>query len=326
MNMGIMGFFLSAFISVLIAVMLETLKLALNGNLYAVSHEKQHLLNRGRRSSSSVYLQNPSAPNYYPSFSSLSASCSNLNLTSFFVSKVSSNSSPELYPSPSPFSSSEKISLESMEYVDKHWLNSLFSPDESGVLNSMAMEVEKWRQKEEYVKSWKVPPTEQYRLVSYDEKIRFLRRNALKYLDRRIVQEIKSAKKGTPMHTIGEAQKSLSPDSNVEFSGNFSMKIKAELLLGKATLVLNNPYLDWHVNFYAYSNSRVVVHVGRELSSVGLQTGIDYSTRNDELLTTIDKRISEYLFSRISLIKRQDCTNTLTNSDQKIEFIYKRPL
>lgn len=208
---------------------------------------------------------------------------------------------------------------------EENWTSSLFAPDDGDVLKNMAKQVQAWEEKEEYVRVWNLQVIEKDSLLDHEEKVQFLKKNALKYLDRRLAQKLKEAKKDSTVYKISRVQQNLTPSAEVAVANNFNMKFKARLLEGRATLLLVNPYIDWYINFSARSNEMLDVYVGREISSVGVKTDVNYNSARDELTTTINKKITDTVASRVSLAQKLGANNSLPPRDQKIELIYQRP-
>lgn len=124
------------------------------------------------------------------------------------------------------------------------WLNTVFIEDEKGVLKDMVHNFETWQEKERYAELWNLESTGLYQTPTEDQKKSYLSKRALKYLDKRISGEVKRAKKGSTLHKIGKAQKTLKPETDVNFSPNMRLSFKSRVLDGEAIMVFVNPYFD----------------------------------------------------------------------------------
>jgi|GEM_PF-2533783 hypothetical protein len=124
------------------------------------------------------------------------------------------------------------------------WMNTVFVEDEKGVLKEMVHNFETWQEKERYAEQWNLESTGLYQTPTEAQKKSYLSKRALKYLDKRISGEVKRAKKGSTLHKIGQAQKTLKPETDVNFSPTMRLSFKSRVLDGEAIMVFVNPYFD----------------------------------------------------------------------------------
>jgi ABC-type glycerol-3-phosphate transport system permease component len=124
------------------------------------------------------------------------------------------------------------------------WMNTVFVEDEKGVLKEMVHNFETWQEKERYAEQWNLESTGLYQTPTQAQKKSYLSKRALKYLDKRISGEVKNAKKGSTLHKIGQAQKTLKPETDVNFSPNMRLSFKSRVLDGEVIMVFVNPYFD----------------------------------------------------------------------------------
>ncbi|MBF0359862.1 MAG: hypothetical protein HQK49_02570 [Oligoflexia bacterium] len=212
---------------------------------------------------------------------------------------------------------------------EDNWYQALFAPDNNGILKDMAKNINEWEQNEDEARKLKLTSTGRYYFPERGEKTRYVSKYAIKYLDRRIAEQTKKAKKGSTIYKIGKTQEALRPESQIAFGDSFSIKLKAELYRGETTLLLNNPFIDWRIHFNVLSDRDIRIYMGKELSLLDLRTNVDYSIEKENLKASIDKRITDGILGRVSMAKSFD-KNSSTNSnaipsDQRLELIFTRP-
>ncbi|MBF0364267.1 MAG: hypothetical protein HQK50_01780 [Oligoflexia bacterium] len=234
------------------------------------------------------------------------------------------NTQPDTLPGP------QLISNDSNQFQnndnDDSWVKKLLTPDSHGILKSMADKVDEWEAKREYHERWSHTKVEEGELPTEKEKSAFLRKNALKFLDKKLSQELKSAKKGTTAHKIGQVHQSLYPSGQLRLTQEFSLKVKTELVQGRATLLFYNPYVDWYIHFNAYDNSRTMMFIGKDLDPLGVRTEIQYLPLGEQVKTVVDKQLTEHMKSRYSISKPVNPSRSLaTATDHKIEVLYQAP-
>lgn len=150
------------------------------------------------------------------------------------------------------------------------WMNTVFVEDEKGVLKDMVSNFETWQEKERYAELWNLESTGLYQTPTDAQKKSYLSKRALKYLDKRISGEVKRAKKGSTLHKIGKAQKTLKPETDVNFSPDMRLSFKSRVLDGEAIMVFVNPYFDnsTKINY----KGDFTIDVAREFESLDLST------------------------------------------------------
>ena len=75
-----------------------------------------------------------------------------------------------------------------------------------------------------------------------DEKKKYLEKNILRYMDKRLTGEIKRADKGTTLHRMGQVKKTLRPQTRVKLSENYRLRFRAKVLRGFMRMKFENPF------------------------------------------------------------------------------------
>ena len=170
------------------------------------------------------------------------------------------------------------------------WLDRVMVNDNRGILQEVKENMQDWNEQEEFITTWDLQGRG-YQIVDVDQRKRYLLRNSLKYLDKRISGEIKNAEAGSTMEKIGEAQKALKPQTKVDVAPNIKLKFKARVLQGKAYMIVDNPYLPNTTTVRA--DGRVDVHAKKEIESIGVQTEIKYIVNSNSLRLNAEKKLSQ---------------------------------
>ncbi|MBF0206640.1 MAG: hypothetical protein HQK53_07100 [Oligoflexia bacterium] len=213
---------------------------------------------------------------------------------------------------------------EGYEEETKEWYVWLLSPDDQGILHNMSLKMREWEEKESYIDRWNLSSVEGRKLPSTKDKSRYLTKNGLRFIDKKINYQMKKAKKNSVIHKISTVRESLVSVQNFEIYSKFKIKIKAELLRGRAKLFFYNPYVDWYIEFYAYSRNRMIMFLARDFGDVVFNTTLFYGSSNARLVATIDKNITDNISSRISFVRPLDNSGSLVSSEERVEVIIKK--
>ncbi len=223
--------------------------------------------------------------------------------------------------SPANFVQSEVVETAPIE--QELWVDSTFKEDNDGILKSMKNDISSWEEKEEYVKQWNLRSTGLYSLTSDETKSQMVKSRSLKYLDKRITGEMKSADKDS---TLGKAQvvsKTLRPSSTMAVSEEFKLKFQAKLLQGKATVRLINPYFDYDTQFAL--TGKVSMRVAKEFKPFSVKTEVNYQVTEGRYIASINKDLGYNFSTRASADASSKDSPTSENTDKKIELMYNLP-
>jgi len=199
----------------------------------------------------------------------------------------------------------------------KTGLQTLFQEDDAGIMKSMRDSVDYWEKREAYRSVWNLESSGLYQTPSDSEKSRLLKRNLLKYADKRLAGELKSAEEGSAMQAIGKVEKSLRPQSEVGLSKDIALKFKARALQGKAIVEVKNPWLDCQASVQL--NGKVKIMTKKEFKQMGLTSGFDVNVNDSEYVAYLDQEISENIKARLSS-SQSGSSNVFSNdADARIE-------
>lgn len=220
----------------------------------------------------------------------------------------------------SPASTVPDDEMTSQPLTERVWLESFFVEDDEGVLRGMKNYLNENEKKEEFVKNWRLESTGVYEYASKKDKEKYINRQILKYADRRLTGEVKSAEKGSTWEKIGSAEKTLRPNTQVEISKDYSIKFKARLLQGKAFMELKNPYMEQVTTLHL--NGKVTMLTRKQFKDLGIETAAEYTVNNNMWEARLDKNLTENLKGRISSSQSADQMFFTNDADKKVEMIY----
>ncbi len=205
----------------------------------------------------------------------------------------------------------------------EHWESKILVKDDRGVLDGVKNRIDHWQANEEYGENWNLDDTGLYPVATREEKQKYLESVWLKYLDKRLAGEVRHAEEGSTLHNVGRAQKALRPAGKVSISKHYSLKFKVRILQMKGKLTFVNPYVDSYMNV-AFSG-KAKMHVGRNIASIGLSTGVDYTIDEASWVAYMQKTLTNTISTRISSSQSDSNMAFQEESDKKIELIYSRP-
>ncbi len=225
-------------------------------------------------------------------------------------------------PSRAPANFVPDDQIEPMPMEQRLWIQEILVDDQAGVLETTRANFEYWREKEEYVRRWKIEPTGNLVTPSPESKRNYLTKQLLKYADKRISGEIKQAEEGSTFHSIGQVEKALSPNTEAKISKTISVKLRGKVLQGKAVLLVKNPWVNYHANIKL--NGRVDMHFEKDLTELGVKTALDYSVHDGIYVARIEKPLTAEINARFSATQKHDRAPFDSASDTRIELTYSR--
>jgi len=178
------------------------------------------------------------------------------------------------------------------------WYENLLVEDDRGVLVGVREQLKFWREREEYVSNWDLESTGLYRTPDIEAKKRYLQKNLLRYLDKRLSGEIRNAEKNSTLHRVGQVQTALRPNAEARISEKIKIKFRARVLQGKAFILVKNPWVDNRTTISA--TGKVEVAMNRSFKDLGIATRVRYNVNESEYLAEIDKTITSKITARIS--------------------------
>jgi hypothetical protein len=198
-----------------------------------------------------------------------------------------------------------------------------FAEDDAGIMKGMRDSLDGWEKKEEYAKVWDLKSTGNYNTPATAQKRKFIAARMLKYADKRLAGEMKTADAGSALHTIGKAEKSLRPNASVPVSRYVSLKFKARVLQGKASVEVKNPWIELSTTIAANGKTKVVSK--REFASIGFTTGAEYEVNTSGWVAYADQQVTKNIKTRLSSTQDRGEAMFSNDADAKLEMTASFP-
>lgn len=177
------------------------------------------------------------------------------------------------------------------------WINRVVIHDDAGVLEKIQSTLSNWEYADEYAKLWHLETTGLYESPSKKDKQKFLQKEILHYVDKRISGEIKTAKVGSSWHSVGQVHKALKPSTRVNISQDIDLKFKLRVLQGKAFVNVKNPWLNLvgELGFNGHMN----LEASKEFQGPKVKTSMKYEVNNNRWIASVEKEIIPTISARL---------------------------
>jgi hypothetical protein len=192
--------------------------------------------------------------------------------------------------------------------------------DEQGILTDTRAALENWNEKDQHAESWNLESSPMFVPVSRGDKMRYVRRQTLRYFDKKLTRETREAKEGSTLKKLDKAQKALKPSATVKVSEKAELKLKAHVLEGTADVILKNPYVQAQANVKV--NGRVNVEAIRDFKDLGVSTKINYNVNDSNYTTSLDKQLGKGWVTRVSSTQNAGNAVFSDTSDSRVEFLF----
>lgn len=195
----------------------------------------------------------------------------------------------------------------------KIMVQSIFAEDDAGVMRGTRDQLNSWESTEEFSKKWDLDSTNLYKTPTTEAKAKFIRKNLIRYADKRISGEVKNAEEGSTFHAVGKVEKSLRPNASVPVSKYISLKFKARVLQGKAIVEVRNPWIDCNATVSA--NGRTKILTKKDFNQLGTSTGVEYNVSEAQWIAFVDQEINKNIKARLSSTTQPDGND----ADKRVE-------
>lgn len=206
----------------------------------------------------------------------------------------------------------------------EYWYSqqNLMVDDDNGILNSMRVDFRRAQEQEMYYRSWGLENTGMFSPSTAEQRKSRFNRDILRYADKRLAGEVKKADKGSTLHRVGQAQKAMSPTTQVSFFSGYSIKFQARALQGKATVNFVNPYVKSYFDITLDGRREFVTE---KRFDFGLRTAINFRLDSSIYFATIEQQLSQHWST--SLVSTQPTSESLYSkaSDTRIQLNYFFP-
>lgn len=205
-------------------------------------------------------------------------------------------------------------------YENEIWLSKVFVKDDAGVMDRMKNDFTAWEKQEEFERLWGVTPLDKFKTPTRQAKINYFNRNLLRYADKRLAGEVKKSEKGSTLNKVGQVQKTLRPSSQVQIAGKVKLKFKARLLQGKASVALENPYVENNIEFKA--DGSINMTVKKNISMLKLTAQAKYDVQKEHYFTEFSRPLNSKTVAKVSSHQNSKTAPFSNDSDKRVEVFF----
>jgi hypothetical protein len=214
------------------------------------------------------------------------------------------------------------------------WLSHIFDreDDPDGVLHSLEARASNWNYDDRMESRWgQEGGAPHFNQQTTKEKARLIGRSSIKYLDRRLINNIKKAKVGSTLKTVKSINTALRPKTSVSLFKSVEVKFGAKILQGKGTLTVKNPWVnaEANINYRGHYD----VNIGYFIVAIDTNARLNYDSNVKKVAAILEKTVAKNLYARVSsqhvgnmLIHQNfDYGHTEINkNDSRIELSYQK--
>lgn len=170
--------------------------------------------------------------------------------------------------------------------------------DRSGTLKGMKDRLDSWENTREYAETWNLESTGMFYLADEGDRKSLVEKGALRYLDRRLSGEIKSAKRGSAMASVRTLEQTLKPDTSVAVSDNVKIRFTGRLIQRYAKIIVKNPYVKAEGTISMDGN--IDLKLSKDFESIDVVTAVNYDVDAGRYVASVDKKITDRWSARVS--------------------------
>lgn len=170
--------------------------------------------------------------------------------------------------------------------------------DRSGTLKGMKNRLDAWDSQKEYAEVWNLESTGMYHLATDGEKKSLVEKGFLRYFDRRLSGEIKSAKRGSAMASVRAIEHTLKPDTSVAVSEKVQVRFTGRLIQRYAKVIVKNPYVKAEGTISLDGN--IDFKLSKEFEEIALTAEMNYDLDEGRYVASLDKKITDRWSTRVS--------------------------
>jgi len=169
-----------------------------------------------------------------------------------------------------------------------HFLEGLFVQDSAGVMERTLNDFRGWNERREFADN----------TPSDLQRERYLKKQVLRYIDKRFTGGLKRAKNDSALYQIARVQSTLRPSTEASISKNISLKFRAKVLRGRVIMKVKNPWIDCSTTFTL--NGRVNMDFYKKVKSLNLSTRVTFNPVDMEYTAEVEKPFAKNFLARVS--------------------------
>ncbi len=201
--------------------------------------------------------------------------------------------------------------------------------DDSGVLDSMRQNFNRWQNQETYADQWNLESTGLFVGPDEGQKKSYFQRMMLKYIDKRFSGELKRQQEDPStghhgLQQVATINNVIQPSGGMNMGQGVKLKLRARPIQGRVFLLIQNPIMDYETKVSL--DGRVIMSANRSIDFLGVKAGVNYDMHYHAWEAHVDKTLTETLMARASSSGQSDRVMAFENgSNQTYQLIYSTP-
>jgi hypothetical protein len=202
---------------------------------------------------------------------------------------------------------------------EESWYQNNIIDDNQGIMNAMRVDIRRWQEQGMYLDLWGLRKTGIYPETPPEVLTARVRRDMLRYADKRISGEVNKAEKGSNLYRVGQAQKTLSPSTQVSIFEGYSIKMQVRVIQGKTTFLFNNPYMKTYMEVTLGGRREFVTE--KWFFDI-FRAAVNYRFDQSMYFTTFDYRITPQITASVVSQQNIQAAPYSGESDKRIQLNY----
>lgn len=191
-----------------------------------------------------------------------------------------------------------------------------FDDDFDGLIEKAKIQMDAWEQNESFIGHWKLDDTPIYNGPKHKEKRKFIKKVALKYLDKKIMDKGNKSPKSSPANNVVSVRKAMSPSSTIGLTNSLTVKLRAKILEGNLSILLLNPFVDSWMELNNHGHFSMTVK--RNFEDLRLEAMAQFSTNEETLKGLIKYKVTDPISGQYEVTQK----NSQNLTDHKISLHY----
>jgi hypothetical protein len=201
------------------------------------------------------------------------------------------------------------------------WINRIMIEDDAGVLTRIQQNLRAWEETDEHARNWNLTSTGLFVTPTDDQRRSYLNREILQYIDKRVSGEVRRAEEGSALHTVGQVQEALKPNTTVEVSPLLKMRFRARVIQREVTLLVENPWVE--CNAKANLKGDLELNFAKNLD-FGVRANVFYKISEGYWVTSFSRAITNNVTGVISSYATDNQMAFSDEADTSIQLVFSQ--
>lgn len=201
-----------------------------------------------------------------------------------------------------------------------------FNDDVDYILLNMNKDLEKWSYRREMAGHWDVGQDGLYDVPTDDEQTDYVKRQAMRFFDKRLVKLFRTADRGTPFYYAGQVEKAVNFKGDVEVGEKLKFKMNIMALEQKGVLSVKGLYFDnkFEFNKMFSSDRNVNARIFKDWKKAGSYAEILFDVNDQAWEAVFEKRLPGHMSLRFKTYQPVNVSPLKKESEKVIglHFLY----